>query len=193
MGSQHARHVSRREFLSGVTAMGATGLLGLHSGPAAAEPPPETTRLRLLQVPSICQAPQYVAAELLRGEGFTDLQYINKPNTLAISEALSSGEVDINNHFAGPAIIRVEAGDPIVILSGLHAGCFELFGTDRVRTIGDLKGKTVAVLELGAPNHVFLSSMASYIGLDPRKENVAPATGRPIKLSPGRPIRELLT
>ena len=170
MGSQPARHVSRREFLSGLSAMGATGLLGLHSRPAAAEPPPETTRLRLLHVPSICQAPQYVAQELLRDEGFTDLQYIKKPNIFAISEALSSGEVDINNHFAGPAIIRVEAGDSIVILSGLHAGCFELFGTDRVRTIGDLKGKTVAVLELGSPAHVFLSSMASYIGLDPRKD-----------------------
>jgi len=30
------------------------------------------------------------------------------------------------------------------------------------------------------------------LGLNPAKENVAPATGRPIKLSPGRPIRELL-
>ncbi len=30
------------------------------------------------------------------------------------------------------------------------------------------------------------------LGLDPAKENIAPATGRPLKLSPGRPIRELL-
>jgi hypothetical protein len=30
------------------------------------------------------------------------------------------------------------------------------------------------------------------LGLDPARENVAPATGRPIKLSAGRPIRELL-
>ena len=30
------------------------------------------------------------------------------------------------------------------------------------------------------------------LGLDPAKENTAPATGRPLKLSPGRPIRELL-
>jgi NitT/TauT family transport system substrate-binding protein len=54
----------------------------------------------------------------------------------------------MNNHFVAPTIIRVEAGDPIVILGGLHIGCFELFGTDRVRTIRDLKGKTVAVLEI---------------------------------------------
>jgi hypothetical protein len=30
------------------------------------------------------------------------------------------------------------------------------------------------------------------LGLDPAKENTAPTTGRPIKLSAGRPIRELL-
>ena len=30
------------------------------------------------------------------------------------------------------------------------------------------------------------------LGLDPLKENIAPLTGRPIKLSAGRPIRELL-
>ena len=29
-------------------------------------------------------------------------------------------------------------------------------------------------------------------GLDPLKENIAPLTGRPVKLSAGRPIRELL-
>ena len=165
-----ARHVSRRQFLGRFTLLGAAGLLGLRSKPTAAEPPPETTRLRLVQIPSICQAPQYVAQELLRGEGFTDVQYIKKAGARGVSEALASGEADINNQFAGPSIVSLEAGDPIVFLSGLHAGCFEVFGTDRVRTIRDLKGKTVAVLELGSAQHVFLSSIAAYIGLDPRKD-----------------------
>jgi hypothetical protein len=30
------------------------------------------------------------------------------------------------------------------------------------------------------------------LGLNPAKENVAPATSRPIKLSQGKPMRELL-
>jgi NitT/TauT family transport system substrate-binding protein len=46
----------------------------------------------------------------------------------------------------------------------------ELFGTERVRTIHDLKGKTVAVNGLGGPGHVFVASIAAYIGLDPRKD-----------------------
>jgi hypothetical protein len=36
------------------------------------------------------------------------------------------------------------------------------------------------------------ATVLTALGLSPSKENVAPATSRPIKLSPGRPIRELL-
>ena len=57
---------SRRKFLRGITLAGTAGLLGWHPRRAAAEPPPETTRIRLVRIPSICQAPQYVAEELLR-------------------------------------------------------------------------------------------------------------------------------
>ncbi|MGH7331208.1 MAG: ABC transporter substrate-binding protein [Candidatus Rokuibacteriota bacterium] len=95
---------------------------------------------------------------------------MQKAGALGITEALASGEADINNHFVAPSIIRVEAGDPIVILGGLHIGCFEVFGTDRVRAIRDLKGKTVAVLEIGSAQHVFLSTMAAHVGLDPRRD-----------------------
>jgi NitT/TauT family transport system substrate-binding protein len=40
----------------------------------------------------------------------------------------------------------------------------------QVRTIRDLKGKTVAVPDLGSAHHVFLASMAAYVGLDPKKD-----------------------
>jgi NitT/TauT family transport system substrate-binding protein len=111
-----------------------------------------------------------VAEELLKSEGFTDVQYLPKAGALGIQQALASGEADINNLFAGPLMIRMEAGDPLVILAGLHTGCFELFGTERVQTIRDLKGKAVAVLELGSAQHVFLSSMMAYVGVDPGKD-----------------------
>jgi NitT/TauT family transport system substrate-binding protein len=64
----------------------------------------------------------------------------------------------------------LDAGDPITVLGGVHPGCFELFGTDRVRVIRDLKGKTVAITELGQPAHVFLSGMLAHVGLDPKKD-----------------------
>jgi NitT/TauT family transport system substrate-binding protein len=158
---------SRREFLTGVAAL---GMAGLGSRRAAAEPPPETTTIRLVHGPSMCHAPQYVAEALLRAEGFAQVSYAKADRIAVIEKALASGEADINLHFAAPLVLRLEAGDPIVILAGGHVGCFELFGTDRVRAIRDLKGKTVAVLDLNSSQYAFLASMLTYVGLDPGKD-----------------------
>ena len=170
MRKQRNGHWSRRELLSTAAFSGAGALLGWQSDGIAAEPPPETTRLRLDQRPSICVAPQYIAEEFLRAEGFNDLQYIKKQGPKEVESALAANEIHIGFHFAAPNIIRIEAGDPIVILAGGHVGCFELFGTDRVRAIRDLKGKTVAVFELGSSHHIFLASIVAFVGLDPRKD-----------------------
>ena len=82
--------MNRRAFVTGVTVAGAGGLVGLRPGGAGAAPPPETPRIRLLQTVSICQAPQYVAEELLRAEGFTDVQYIKKEGCAIGSWAVPS-------------------------------------------------------------------------------------------------------
>jgi NitT/TauT family transport system substrate-binding protein len=170
MDGRGGEHGSRRKFLGRLTLAGAAALLGVQGGPVSAEPPPETTRIRLVKIPGICIAPQYVAEELLLGEGFTDVQYVKTMAGIEASRAAASGEADLTMVFAGPLIIRVDAGDPIILLAGVHVGCFELFGTDRVRAISDLKGKTVAVQALGSSQHVFLASMIAYVGLDPRKD-----------------------
>ena len=132
--------------MGGLTLAGTAGLLGLRPDMAAGEAPPETTRLRLAHIGSLCAAPQFVARELLNAEGFTDIQ---STQVELISPALASGDFDIGMSFAGPLIIQVDTGDPIVLLAGIHAGCYELFGTNRIRAIRDLKGKTVAVTGLG--------------------------------------------
>jgi NitT/TauT family transport system substrate-binding protein len=170
MSTQHARQFSRRRFLGGATLAGTAGLLGWRPQSVQAEPPPETTKIRLVRIPSICRAPQYIAEEFLQGEGFTDVQYVKKEGGGASAQALASGEADISMNFSGPTIIRIDAGDPVVLLAGVHIGCFEVFGTERVRSIRDLKGKTVSVVELGGSEHVFLTSMMAYVGLDPRKD-----------------------
>lgn len=173
-------HLGRRRFIQSMAGLGVSGTgLALLAGcsrlsaqvaPAVGEPPSETRTLKLDHRPSICVAPQYVAEELLRSEGFTDIQYIPKSGPKEIEPALSSGEIDIAMHFAAPNVIRIEAGDRITILAGGHIGCFELFGAGQVRSIRDLQGKAVAVNELGGPSHVFLSSMAAYVGLNPMQD-----------------------
>ncbi len=83
---------------------------------------------------------------------------------------LASGETDLEVTYVGPFITRIDAGDPIVVIAGGHIGCFELFVTDRIRAIRDLKGKTVAISGIGNPDHAFLASILVYIGLDPQKD-----------------------
>jgi len=170
MSTQHARPFSRRRFLGGLTLVGTAGFLGLHARRVAAEPPPETTTIRWLRNPAICIAPYFVAEELLSGEGFTQVHHVQMESGVLATQVLLSGEVDIVLNFVGPLLVRLDAGDPLVILAGGHVGCFELFGTDHVRTIRDLKGKTVAVPHLGSPQHVFLASMAAYVGLAPQQD-----------------------
>ena len=161
---------SRREFLVAVTLAGSSAVLGQAISAVAPEPPPETKRLRLLQSPSICWAPQYMAEELLQREGFTDVQYVKSKGGEEGERMLSLGQVDISMGFSARHVLRIEAGDPTVVLSGLHIGCFELFTTDKVRSIRELKGKSVAVTQLGSGRHVFFASMMAYVGLDPAKD-----------------------
>jgi NitT/TauT family transport system substrate-binding protein len=173
---------SRRSFVAAVSSAGVAGLVGT-ARPAAAEAPPETTTVRLAKIPSICIAPQYVAEELLRAEGFTDVRYVTMPAATQ-HVGIARGEVDFSLHFAAPCIIPIDAGEPITVLAGLHVGCYELFAHEPVRTISDLKGKRVGLQGIGSSEHVFLASMAAYVGLDPARdiEWVTNPSDKPLQL-----------
>jgi NitT/TauT family transport system substrate-binding protein len=168
MSDHRSEGWSRREFLAKVTLAGTAGILGLEPSSFAAEPPPETTRIRLSQVAGICVAPQYVVRELLPGEGFTDIQYVFAG--VFPYAGFASGAIDISMAFVAPFLVELEAGAPITLLGGVHIGCYELFGTGEIRAIRDLKGKSVGVPAMGSAHHLFLASMLAYVGLDPRKD-----------------------
>jgi NitT/TauT family transport system substrate-binding protein len=160
---------SRREFLSMAALAGAGSILGLQSNSLAAEPPPETTKIKLAQSPALCTAPQIVAEELLRSEGFTDIQYLKK-GSAEVYKAVSSGEAQLGMGVTLAFILELDAGAPILLLTGVHVGCYELFGVGGVRSVHELKGKTVSVPGLGSGAHALLASMAAYVGLNPRKD-----------------------
>ena len=109
-----------------------------------------------------------MAEDLLRSEGFNSVQYVEL--SVNVYEGFTASTIDISMAFIAPYIIQMDAGVPIVLLGGVHAGCFELFGTDRVKAICDLKGKTVAVPELGSAHHVFVAAMAAHVGIDPKRD-----------------------
>ena len=155
---------SRRQFLT-TLALAAAGRLAGALPALAAERPLETPTLRLARVPGTCFAPQFVAEELLHAEGFTDIRYVD--TTQPTSEPIARGKVDFSLGFASPLIIAIDAGGPITVLGGVMVGCVELFARDGIRSIADLKGKSVGVSAPGSSSHVLGAIMAANVGLDP--------------------------
>ena len=160
---------TRRSFLTTLSSAGVVGLVRTRDS-YAQEAPPETTTVRLAKIPGICIAPQYVADELLRAEGFTDIRYVATTPGIPAALSLAHGEVDFTANYAPTFIIPIDAGEPITIVGGEHIGCFELFAKEGIRSIPDLKGKNVGVLDIGSSQHIFLSIMAAHVGLDPAKD-----------------------
>jgi NitT/TauT family transport system substrate-binding protein len=158
---------SRRHILRTLSSAVAAGLMGPKG--FAQDAPPEVTTIRLARVPGICVAPQYVAEELLKIEGFNEIQYVDVPINL-LHPSVGTDKIDISMGFAATFIVEVAKDVPITLLGGVHSGCYELFGTNRVSGIRDLKGKTVAVPGLGSSHHVFIASMAAYVGVDPQRD-----------------------
>src|SRR5262245_35772844 len=111
----------RRDFLTRSALAGAASLLGVAPAPLAAEPPLDTTSVRFEWAGGACTAPKYVAEELLRAEGFTDVQYVNKDARNLTSrrlKTLSSGEADFDLVFVPDLVLEIEKASPIVILAG---------------------------------------------------------------------------
>ena len=158
----------RRTFLAGLFATGGASLIGT-SRPARAEPPPETTSVRLPRLADggYCWAGLYLAGELLTAEGFTDVSYVQADKSVDPSVWIARGETDFSLNYVPIHLASIDAGVPIKVLGGLHSGCLELIANDSVRGISNLKGKRVGMHDREAPSHVLVALMASYVGLDP--------------------------
>jgi NitT/TauT family transport system substrate-binding protein len=156
---------SRRDVLASLSAAGAAGLVGFGQA-LANEGPPETTTIRLRRDPSICLVPAYIAEDLLRAEGFTDIQYVPVPSGPLAAQMIERGEIDFILWDAGTTVVRLDSGVPITVLAGLHRGCYELFAHEPIRTITDLRAKRVGIDVLGGGKHRYVSVMAAYVGVD---------------------------
>ena len=99
---------NRRRFLAGAAAAGAAGLLGTPTRPRA-EPPPETTSVRLPAFPKIsdCMTPIYISQDLLRAEGFTDITLVTEGTVPDSSDWIEHGELDFDWNYP-PAAYPVD-------------------------------------------------------------------------------------
>ena len=157
---------SRRGFLAALSLTGAAGLVGLPRS-VRAEPPPETTTVRLpLYSVASCEIPEYVAETLLRAEGFTDVRYVEGKSGGDSSEWIAHGEIDFDWNYAAMHLASMQAGVPITVLAGLHSGCLELIANDSVQSVKELRGKRVGVYSYNSSPHILVMLMAAYVGLD---------------------------
>src|SRR5215510_10891811 len=84
---------SRRQFIKTGAALGLSAagmaLLGGCGSPnaisSAATESLETTTIRVAQGPSLCRAPEFMAEDFLRTEGFTDVQTMKLPANTVVS------------------------------------------------------------------------------------------------------------
>ena len=159
--------LTRPAFLQASAGMGIASTLGVPT-PSIADPQPEITRIRFLHAPAVWLAPQYMAEALLRMEGFTDIEYVDI-GTAHGPDVVARGDADLSMWDTPGTMPALESGR-VVILGGVHAGCIEVFGNERVESVRDLKGKTVAIMGFGNSDHVFLPTLAAYVGIDPRSE-----------------------
>ena len=174
---------SRRRFVTSLSLAGAAGLVRVPRS-FSAEPPPEMLNIRIEKTPGgICVAPMYILGELLRAEGFAELQYV-PVELLDLTKAVARGEADFSLTYVTTLIVALDAGSPLTVLAGVHPGCFELFVNNSIRTITDLKGKSVGVPGIQSGPYRFVSVIAKYVGLDPAVDInwVASPSVRPMEL-----------
>jgi NitT/TauT family transport system substrate-binding protein len=172
---------TRRRFLTTLSLAGAAGLV--RAPPLqAAEGPPETSTVRVTKsYPVICTAPINAADELLRAEGFTDIRYVEAPAGLPTYNAMARGELDFAANLPIAQIEAIDAGAEVTVLAGLHVGCYELFAHRGIRSVADLKGKSVG-LQSAPPG--LLRLMAAHVGLNPKEDFrwVTDPSVRPLEL-----------
>ena len=155
---------TRRRFLSTLPLAGAT-LMGVCPA-ALADELPETRTIRFARNASICVFPQYYLQETLRAEGFSEIGYV-EASAVRTLEPIARGTADFAVSFGLGQILEIDAGSPITVLGGVHVGCYELFAREGIRSVPELKGKSVG-LETASP--ALLKLMAANVGLDPEND-----------------------
>lgn len=135
----------------------------------AADPPPEVTRIRIQDAPIACFAPLYLGQALLEAEGFSHVEYVKTPLDRGPGPTLGEGRLDIIQDDTAAHLMNLERGVPLVVLGGVHTGCWELFAQAPIRSLVELKGKSIAAPERSS-RQAFVAAMIASVGLDPRKD-----------------------
>jgi NitT/TauT family transport system substrate-binding protein len=168
----HTHGLTRRTLLGSAVAAGVSACAPIATAPTATAvpaslPPPETATLRLPVNYSPCDPYFWLADDLLREEGFTDVQRAKPGSTLI------EGTVDVSVLYANAAVAFIDAGQPVVVVGGGHPGCLEMWARTGINGLRDLRGKRVVVESRTATDilYTFWVSLLTSVGVDPSEVN----------------------
>ena len=102
----------------------------------------ETTTVRIVY-PVDCDPGLVLAERYLLEEGFTHVQFVNTEFTAR--GWITKNLADFACAHSEFAVGAIADGLPLVVLSGLHSGCLELWVRDGITDVHDLRGKRISV------------------------------------------------
>lgn len=120
-----------------------------------------------------------------------DVELVNfGGSTDQLLEAIATGKADAGVGMALRWLKPLEMGFDVKIAAGIHGGCMRLWvapGSD-VKSLTDLRGKTIGVTDMAAPDRNFFSIMLQKSGIDPGGDvqwRTFPADVLPVALRKG--------
>jgi NitT/TauT family transport system substrate-binding protein len=141
---------------------------------------------------AICTAGVPVAAATgLFTKRNLDVELINfGGSTDQLLEAIASGKADAGIGMALRWLKPLEQGFDVRITTATHGGCMRLLTakTSGIKTLADLKGKTIGVTDMAAPDKNFFSIRLAKLGFDPVNDvqfRVFPGDLLPVALNKG--------
>jgi NitT/TauT family transport system substrate-binding protein len=102
-----------------------------------------------------------------------DVELINfGGSTDQLLEAIATGKADAGVGMALRWLKPLEQGFDVRITAGIHGGCLRLLTApgSGITRLEDLKGKTIGVADLGAPDKNFFSIRLAKLGIDPQSD-----------------------
>ena len=164
---------ARRQWLRAATAAAVTGAAGVVAGRVWASGPLKPVKLAW-NANAICLSAAPVALErgIFEKHGLK-VELVNfAGSTDQLLEAIATSKADAGVGMIHRWIKPLESGFDVKLVGSSHGGCVRLVGYEPagVKSIAQLKGKTIAVSDLNAPGKNFFSVLMAKAGLDPERD-----------------------
>jgi len=132
----------------------------------------ETNKVRVGYIGLTCEAPIFSAYEngFFKEEGL-DVELV-KCDWSTYKDVFALGRFDITHHLVMYFLKPIEQGLDVKFTGGIHRGCLRVQApiNGKIRTIEDLRGKTIGVPGMGTPPFIFASRVMGTHGIDPSKD-----------------------